>query len=73
MRSTSASCALMREPLGFSVTVAANGAEAVEVAGAAVFDVILMDMQMPVMGGVGATARIRAEARAQRGARRSWR
>jgi len=51
---------LMLEPLGVSVTVAANGADAVEIAGAQTFDVILMDMQMPVMGGVEATARIRA-------------
>jgi len=51
---------LMLEPLGFAVTTAANGAEAVEMAGLQTFDVILMDMQMPVMGGIEATARIRA-------------
>ena len=51
---------LMLEPLGFAVTVAVNGAEAVELAGLRRFDVILMDMQMPVMGGIEATARIRA-------------
>jgi signal transduction histidine kinase/CheY-like chemotaxis protein len=52
---------LMLEPLGAAVTIAANGAEAVELAAQRPFDVILMDMQMPVMGGVEAAARIRRE------------
>ncbi|MDB5472545.1 MAG: integral rane sensor hybrid histidine kinase [Caulobacter sp.] len=51
---------MMLEPFGAAVTVAANGAEAVELASLRAFDVILMDMQMPVMGGVEAAARIRA-------------
>lgn len=50
---------LMLEPLGAEVAVAQNGAEAVEMAADRPFDVILMDMQMPVMGGVEATAAIR--------------
>jgi signal transduction histidine kinase/CheY-like chemotaxis protein len=50
---------LMLEPLGMAVTTAVNGAEAVELAGVEAFDVILMDMQMPVMGGIEATTRIR--------------
>jgi len=51
---------LMLEPLGIEVTVAVNGAVAVEMAGLRPFDVILMDMQMPVMGGIEATGLIRA-------------
>lgn len=50
---------MMLEPFGAQVTIAANGAEAVEMAGQRAFDVILMDMQMPVMGGVEAAALIR--------------
>ena len=50
---------LILEPLGFHLTVAANGAEAVAAAQTQAFDLILMDMQMPVMGGVEATRQIR--------------
>src|SRR5574343_1248111 len=49
------------------VTIANNGAEAVDLFDGAHFDVILMDMQMPVMGGVEATEAIRS-----REMRRSW-
>ncbi len=49
------------------VTLANNGAEAVDLFDSAHFDVILMDMQMPVMGGIEATEAIRS-----REMRRSW-
>ena len=52
--------ALFLEPLGWRLTMALNGAEAVEAAGKEAFDVILMDMQMPVMDGVEAGLAIRA-------------
>ena len=44
---------------GHSVTVAANGEEAVTAANERKWDVILMDMQMPVMDGAEATQFIR--------------
>jgi CheY-like chemotaxis protein len=48
--------------LGVDVTEAADGAQAVEAAALTPFDVILMDIRMPVLDGPAAAARIRAEA-----------
>lgn len=45
---------------GHEVTQAENGTEAVEAAGAACYDLILMDVDMPVMTGLEATRAIRA-------------
>jgi len=55
------------ERRGYNVVVANNGAEAVEQFDGNHFDLILMDMQMPVMGGLEATEAIRS-----REMRRSW-
>ena len=55
------------ERLSHRVTLANNGIEAVDLFDSSHFDVILMDMQMPVMGGIEATEAIRS-----REMRRSW-
>ncbi|MCG2575748.1 response regulator [Dechloromonas sp. XY25] len=45
---------------GHDATLARNGREALDILQASSFDLILMDMQMPVMGGIEATRQIRA-------------
>ena len=50
--------------LGHHVEVVADGRAALEQSGRGMFDLVLMDVQMPVMGGLEATAAIRDAERA---------
>ena len=50
---------LLLEPTGAELVMAENGAEALTVLAAQRFDLILMDMQMPVMDGLSATREVR--------------
>ena len=51
---------LMLEGLGADITAAEDGSQAVDAWRQGEYDVVLMDMQMPVMDGVAATRSIRA-------------
>ena len=49
------------ERLGCQVDLATNGEEAIQALSQQVYDVVLMDGQMPVLDGIAATQRIRGE------------
>ena len=50
----------MLKKRNYQITTARNGFEALQKVHAETFDIILMDLQMPKLGGVNATRRIRA-------------
>jgi CheY-like chemotaxis protein len=51
---------LILGPVGAELTVVENGAEALEAFREGRFDLVLMDLQMPVMDGLAATRALRA-------------
>jgi len=53
------------EGLGYSVLEASNGQEAVDIAGREHPDLILMDLDLPILDGILATQRIRQQAEMQ--------
>jgi signal transduction histidine kinase len=52
---------LILNKLGHTVTIASNGSDALEVFQPNEFDLILMDIQMPVMDGITATQQLRKD------------
>ena len=56
---------LLMSQSGVDITFAENGKEAIETFSGGTFDIVLMDLQMPVMGGLQATREIRKMEAAQ--------
>jgi CheY-like chemotaxis protein len=52
---------VLLERMGYSVTIAENGKEALEALEKDSYDLIFMDMMMPVMNGYTATQKLRAK------------
>lgn len=52
---------ILTEQAGLLVTVAANGQNAIDLLETSVFDLVLMDVRMPVLDGYQATKKIRSD------------
>jgi signal transduction histidine kinase/CheY-like chemotaxis protein len=58
---------LLLEPYQLDITVARNGQEAINALEVKTFDFVLMDLQMPILGGIEATRKIRASGKGYAG------